>query len=98
MNHYYKSDGTKVSKSTIDRMVRYAKKLKLEQQFDELGYNVCEDCFRNDCKPLDCSHDISVDECQKSGRSELAWDINNITIRGRKCHQIYDKLNIQRTF
>ena len=92
MNHYKTSEGLRVSKATIDRRVRAAKQMKLEEQKCDLGYNVCEDCFRNDCKPLDCSHNISVDECQKSGRSELAWDLKNITIRDRKCHQKYDRL------
>ena len=77
MNFYKTSDGLRVSKATIDRRVRNAKKWKVQIQFDELGYNVCEDCFKNDCKPLDCSHNISVNECQKSGRAELAWDLSN---------------------
>ena len=95
MNYYRTTSGERVSKATIDRNVRIAKAQKIESQFDIYGFNFCEDCRKNSsCVRLDCSHNISVDECQKSGRSELAWDVNNITIRCRKCHQIYDKNNI----
>lgn len=75
--------------------MRYAKGLKLEQQEINLGYNVCEDCFRNDCKPIDVSHEISVKEAKESGKAELCWDLDNLKIRGRKCHQEKDKLNLQ---
>lgn len=92
MSHYRCSDGSKVSKAAIDANVRKAKALKIQQHLDEHGYLFCTECFRNDCKPIDCSHVISVDECQKTGQSELAWDLNNITILGRKCHQKRDKL------
>lgn len=94
MNTFKLSNGQRITKTRIDILVRKAKKQKLDLQFEELGYNVCEDCFRNDCKPLDCSHNISVDQCQKNADTplELAWNIDNITIRGRRCHQKYDKL------
>lgn len=95
MNHYQTSSGERVSKKEIDKRTSEAKKQKLQEQFDEHGYNFCQECFRNDCLPLDCSHEISVDEAQKSGRSELAWDVTNIKIRGRNCHQRFDKLNTQ---
>lgn len=96
MNHYWTSTGERVSKATIDRKVRAAKAAKLEQQREAYGYNFCEDCKRNEMGTrLDCSHDISVDECQKSGRVELAWDTDYIKIRCRECHNIKDKLNIQ---
>lgn len=91
MNYYKCSNGDRVSKSEIDRKTRQAKIFKLDQQINQIGYNVCQDCFKNDCKPLDCAHLISVDEAQKTGRSELAWDINNIMILGRNCHRKYDK-------
>jgi len=92
MNTYQCSDGTRIRKSIIDGRVRKAKAYKLEQQQIEYGYNFCEECHRNDCKPIDCSHVVSVDECQKSGRAELAYDPENITILGRRCHQQRDKL------
>lgn len=95
MNHFTTSTGERVSKATIDRRVRQAKQQKLEQQREEHGYNFCEDCGRSGGTYLDCSHEISVDECQKTGRAELAWDVDYIKIRCRRCHQIKDKLNIQ---
>lgn len=96
MNYFITSTAERVSKATIDRRVREAKALKLEIQRDAYGYNFCEECRRNSSGTrLDCSHEISVDECQKSGRAELAWDIINIKIRCRSCHKKHDKLNIQ---
>lgn len=99
MNHYTTSAGERVSKAEIDKRVRQAKFEKLQAQTIDYGYNFCEDCKRNEMNTrLDCSHDISVDECQKTGRVELAWDVQNIKIRCRKCHQIKDKLNLQTTW
>lgn len=85
------SNGERVLKTVIDSRVREAKAEKIQQMLDEHGYVFCEDCERNDCKPVDCSHDVSVDQCQKQGKSELAWDVNNITMRGRPCHRKHDK-------
>ena len=92
MNHYRCTNGDKVSKSTIDYRIRKAKKKKVQMQLNEFGYIFCEekDCGASAGVYLDCSHDISVDECQKTGRSELAWDVNNITIRCRDCHNKHD--------
>ncbi len=58
---------------------------------EEYGYIFCEDCGRSSGTYFDCSHDVSVDKCQKEGRSELAYDVNNITIRCRECHKIWDR-------
>jgi len=92
MNHYFTSTGERVSKSTIDRRIREAKQRKINQMIEDYGYIFCEDCHQNDCVPVDCSHNISVDECQKTRRTELAWDISNIIMRCRICHKKYDKL------
>lgn len=92
MNHYYTSDGERVSKSVIDRKVREAKANALSLQFWEYGYNFCTDCLRSSGVYLDCSHNISVDKAQKTRQAELAWDVNNIKVRCRQCHQEYDKL------
>lgn len=91
MSTYKMSNGGRVEKAVLDRRVVRAKKRKLAEFHEINGYYFCEDCGKNDCKPIDCSHDISVKECQESGRSELAWDINNITLRGRRCHNKHDK-------
>lgn len=92
MNHYYNSCGDKISKSVIDARCREAKKNKLISQLDEYGYNFCEDCGRSSGVYLDCSHNISVNVAQKTRRCELAYDVKNITIRCRQCHQTHDNL------
>ena len=92
MNSYKTSNGERVKKSIIDRMVRSAKAQVLTNQFYEHGYNFCEDCKRSTGTYLDCSHNISVDKCQKQGKSELAWDLNNIKVRCRNCHRKHDNL------
>lgn len=92
MAKYRLSSGIFISKSVIDNKVRKAKELKLAEHFDKYGYYFCTTCNRNNCIPIDVAHKISVDECQKSGRSELAYDTNNMIIEGRKCHAKRDKL------
>lgn len=103
MNTYQTSCGTRLKKSVIDSLIRKAKAAKLRQQFEQYGYNFCEHkkkdgsvCLRSGGVRLDCSHDISVNEAQNSGRVELAFDVDNITIRCRECHQEYDRNNIQK--
>jgi len=95
LNHFTTSTGERVSQKQIDYRIRRAKGQKIEQFLSEHGYLVCQDCGQNDCKAVDCSHDKSVDWCKKHGCLELAWDVNNITLRGRKCHRIHDKLDIK---
>lgn len=97
MNYYKTSVGEHIAKSVIDRKIREAKRLKIEKMIEQYGYVFCEECGRNASTgvPLDCSHNISVDEAQKIGRSELAWDVDNITIRCRYCHRKYDHTNLQ---
>lgn len=87
MNHYKTSTGDWVSKQTIDFRIRDAKKEKLAAQLNEYGYHFCEnENCKGGCGWLDCSHIISVDDCQKSGRAELAWDVKNLEILCRDCH------------
>lgn len=92
MNSYMTSSGEYVLKSVIDRRIRAAKEKKIAQMIEKYGYLFCEECHRNEAAgiPLDCSHDIPVSECQKRGQSELAWDVNNITIRCWECHHKHD--------
>lgn len=96
MNHYYTSTGERLSSKVIEGRIKLAKAKKIQQMHDKHGYVFCEDCKRNDCKPVDCSHDISVKQCKEDPNTplELAWDVANITMRGRSCHQKYDKLNL----
>ncbi len=100
MNHYKCSDGTRVSKSEIDKRVWETKRQKLEDQFNCFGYNFCEKAtiyceMSEECHILDCSHNVSVKVCQELGQSELAWDLRNITILERKCHRIHDKTDLR---
>lgn len=95
MNHYRTSEGERVSQSTIDSRTREAKAKVIQNQLDQYGYNFCSKCMRNDCKPIDCSHTISVADAKKMGKTELCWDERNINPVGRKCHAKYDKLDIQ---
>lgn len=97
-NTYKCSDESRVTQGQIDSRVRKAKQQKIEE-FEDFHNRkpFCQTCKRNDCTPVDCSHNISVKEAKESGRTELCWDKDNITFRGRKCHQILDKLNVQFT-
>ena len=90
MNYYRTSTGDKISKTAIDAKVKVAKQSALDEQFDEYGYNFCIECLQSGGVYLDCSHTISVNEAQKSGRSELAYDPNNIRVRCRACHIQHD--------
>jgi hypothetical protein len=92
MTTYSTSSGERFKKSVIDVKVKRAKATKLEEQLDEYGYNFCEVCHKSSGTYLDCSHDISVKTAQETGHTELAWDVNNITIRCRLCHQKHDNL------
>ena len=90
MNHYHTSDGERIAKSKIDKLVSNAKKMLIDEQFFEYGYNFCEECEVSSGVYLDCSHTISVDEAQKTRRSELAWDVNNLRVLCRYCHLKHD--------
>lgn len=89
---YSDSLGNRWTTEEINRKSDKSAKQLLEDQLLEHGYNFCQECFRNDCKPIDVAHMISRKEAKESGRAELCWDINNLKIMGRKCHQKYDKL------
>ena len=101
MNTYMTSSGERLKKSVIDARVRKAKQRKLDAMREEFGYVFCEHetdsgiCGKNEnCgEPLDCSHEKSVDWCQKNGCSELAYDeLKNIKIRCRTHHKEHDNL------
>jgi 5-methylcytosine-specific restriction endonuclease McrA len=96
MTTYSTSSGERLEKSTIDFRICEAKKKVLANQLYTHGYHFCEECKRTNVI-LDCSHIVSVKECQESGRSELAWDESNIEVYCRSCHQKRDKLNLQWT-
>lgn len=97
MNYYKTSNGERVGKSVVDRRVREAKKVKLQNQLDEFGYNFCEKegCGQSSGTYLDCSHIESVKSCQENSLTEKAWDVDNIKILCRFHHQIYDGLDLK---
>ncbi len=95
MNSYICSNGEKIRQSVLDNLIRKAKAQKIREQFEEYGYNFCEECGTSNGTYLDCSHNESVKSCKENGRAEKSADVNNITIRCRNCHQEKDKLNLQ---
>lgn len=95
-NTYRCSSGERFTQTQIDAKIRVAKAKVLENQLDEYGYNFCEQCGRNASGTrLDCSHDISVKKAKEEGKTEQCWNVKNIIIRCRSCHQKHDKLNLQ---
>lgn len=95
MNYITTSHGERITRSVFDSRIRKAKEYKLSLHFDEYGYYFCTTCKSNLCVPIDCAHIESVYDCIKNGYPEKAYDIDNIIIEGRICHQKRDKLNIQ---
>ena len=87
MTTYRLSNNTRLSKQIIDRKISEAKNYVRAKQNLEHGYNFCVKCGINDRHSIiDCSHIVSVDDCQKNSKTELAWDTNNIEMLCRKCH------------
>ena len=95
MGTFSMSNGERVKKSVIDRRVKEAKKIVLDGQLEEYGYNFCIICGINSSNAIiDCAHVVSVDDCQKNGMAEVAWDLDNINPMCRECHRIHDKTTI----
>jgi len=95
VNTYSTSTGERLSKTTIDSRVREAKEQLLYNQMLDYGYNFCEQCKRSSGVYLDCRHKISVKECQESGKSELAYDVDNLDVLCRGCHIRRDLLGLK---
>ena len=96
MNTYQTSTGERFTESQIKAKIREAKSKALQRQIDEHGFNFCEQCGRNSSNTrLDCSHDYSVGQSKKDGKVEQSWNVKNIVIRCRECHQKKDGLNLQ---
>ena len=94
MNTYSTSTGERFSQSQIERRITDAKAKALQNQIDEFGYNFCEQCGKNGSSTrLDCSHEISVKRAKEEGKTEQCWNVKNIVIRCRGCHQKHDKLD-----
>lgn len=97
MNTYSDSNGKRWTTPQIERKIRVIALEYLDTQFIDNGYNFCERCKKNECKPLDVSHTISRRSAKEKGNVEVLWQFSNLEILGRKCHQKKDKLNIQHT-
>jgi len=95
MNKYFDSDGNAYTQSQIDYRIRKAGLELLDLQFLDYGYNFCTKCKRNDCKPIDVSHNISRKKAKEMLKVDLCWSHSNLEILGRKCHRKKDKLNLQ---
>ncbi len=95
MNTYPCSDGTRVTQRQIDRNIRKAKIQLISNCKEKHGYVFCQKCRQNDCKPVYCSHNKSVQECKNDGKTELCWSLDNMELIGRNCHEIKDGLNLQ---
>ena len=96
MNTYKTSKGDRLTKGKIDRNIRFAKEIKLRDFKNDNGFIFCESCGIS-VGQMDCSHTISVKYAQETGRTELAYDQNNIRILCRSCHNILDsKTNQER--
>jgi hypothetical protein len=94
------SDGTVYTTYELNVRIKKAKQQKIDLMEREFGYIFCEDCVDfgvpekanpMELKIIDCSHEVSVDEAKKSGRSELAFEVKNIRMRCRVHHRKHDK-------
>lgn len=93
MNSYSTSDGKRLKQCTIKHNIRLAKQEKLRTFYEKHGYFFCEDCGRNENNTrIDCSHEISVGKSKQDGKVELAFDVDNIKLRCRECHEKHDNL------
>lgn len=86
------SNGEHISKSKADRRISIAKQQFKEDFLDKHGYFFCERYKGNQYQNagIAVSHIISVDECQKTGRAELAWDARNMEMLCNKAHLEYE--------
>ncbi len=85
MGSFGLSDGTRLKNSVIDSRIRKAKSDKLRQMQPEGTDRCCERCGSNQGR-LTMSHLISVKEAKESGRSEIAYDIDDMELACEKCH------------
>ena len=93
MGTYSTSTGQRLTTSQIDSRTRQAKKLKISGFIDEYGHVFCEECGCNSSNTyIDCSHDISVKKAKENGQAEQCYNVKNITLLCRRCHQVKDKL------
>lgn len=92
-NTYSTTTGERLNRQQIETRIRKAKGLLIDQQLLHYGYNFCQSCGINQNAgiPLDCSHTVSVKECLETGKAELAFDVDNMRVLCRRCHNEHDK-------
>ncbi len=82
------TDGERLTKTFIDGQIRKAKQEFLKQcEHSDIAY--CQACGASN-KRLSCSHIISVNDCQNDGRSEIAFDVENLQLEcygENGCHE-----------
>ena len=83
--------GNRITKDECDARIREAKQIKLDTFYSEHGYYFCEECLTSQGR-IDCSHTIGVGKAKQDGRTELCWDVENIRLLCRSCHQKHDRL------
>ena len=94
-NSYYTSDGERLNRAQIETRIRKAKAEKIDQFLLENDYCFCEQCGVNASNTrIDCSHVVSVKECLESGFAEKAFDVENIKLLCRSCHNKHDNTYI----
>ena len=91
INTYGCENGMRVSKLIINRNIRKAKEIKTQQFRKDYDCIYCEFTGQSGGTYIDIMHIISVDECQKSGRANLAWDQKNLRFGTRDIHNKHDK-------
>jgi 5-methylcytosine-specific restriction endonuclease McrA len=92
MNTYSDSQDKRYTTPQIERKIKKSALELLELQFIEHGYNFCDSCKRSSGTYLDVSHTISRKKAKENGKVEVLWDLDNLEILCRKCHQLKDKL------
>lgn len=91
INTFECENGSRVTKAVIDRNIRKAKEIKVRDFKNDHGFIHCEFTSQSSGTRIDIMHLISVDECQKSKRANLAWDQRNLRFGTRKIHNDFDK-------
>lgn len=98
MGSFKTSEGERLSKTTIDGLIRKAKAEadRIAESNEMIGF--CWECGIPTSRP-DHSHIVSVNECQNSGKAEQAYNPDNIELLCRNCHLEYEstkKMNDRR--
>ncbi len=94
-NTYSDTNGRRYTTKQIESRITNAAKKKLRDQQYDNGFNFCEKCQRSTGNYLDVSHTISRKKAKEDGIVEVLWDLDNLEILCRTCHQRKDKLDVR---